>query len=296
VVGFLHIGVREKVPQLTAFQRGLHEAGFMEGQNVLIEYRWAEEQYERLPTMATDLVGRRVSVLVAADGLSARAAKAATTTIPTVFYVGSDPVGIGLVASLNRPGGNLTGMSGLSVELEPKRLELLHELLPTATNIAALVNSANPNAEKQSKDLQAAADTLGLHLQVLRAATERDFDEVFSTLVQLRAGALIVGGDPMFTSRGEQLAALAAHHAIPVIYQQRDNVVAGGLMSYGGSLTDAFSRIGAYTGRILKGEKPADLPVVQSSKFEFVINLRTAKTLGLEFHPQLLATADEVIE
>jgi putative ABC transport system substrate-binding protein len=281
---------------LPAFRQGLSETGFVEGRNVAIEYRWAEGQNDRLPTLAADLVRRQVTMIAAPGGLSARTAKATTTTIPIVFWIEGDPVEVGLVASLNRPGGNLTGVTTLGAELGAKRLELLHELVPTATNIAVLVTPTTLTAATLSTDLQAAARTLGLQMHVLHASTERDFDTVFATLVLLRAGALVIGPGPFFFSRSEQLAALTVRHAVPSIYQYREFATAGGLMSYGGSFTDSFRQVGAYTGRILKGEKPADLPVQQSTKIELIINLKTAKTLGLEVPPMLLARADEVIE
>ena len=254
VVGFLSSespdGYADRV---RAFRQGLSETGYVEGRNVAIEYRWAEGHYDRLPAMAADLVRRQVAVIVA-NTPAAPAAKAATTTIPDRLF-GGDPVAAGLVASLNRPGGNLTGVTTLNVELGPKRLELLHELVPTATVIALLVNPTNPNAETLSRDLQAAARTLGLQLHVLHASTERDFDTAFATLAQLRAGALVIGPDAFFNSRSEQLAALAVRHAVPAIFQYREFAAAGGLMSYGGSITDAYRLVGVYTGRILKGEK-----------------------------------------
>jgi putative ABC transport system substrate-binding protein len=260
-----------------------------------IEYRWAEGQYDRLATLAADLVGRRVAVIVA-NGPAALAAKAATTTIPIVFVVGFDPVKLGLVASLSRPGGNLTGASNLSAELVPKRMELLHELVPTATIIALLVNPTNPNADNLSKDAQAAARALGLELRVLHASTERDLDTAFAASVQQRAGALIIGTDGFFVAQSERLGALALRHAVPAIFQNRDFAAAGGLMSYGANDKDAIRLAGQYVGRILKGEKPADLPVQQSTKLELVINLKTAKALGLTVPLIMQMTADEVIE
>jgi putative ABC transport system substrate-binding protein len=261
-----------------------------------MEYRFAENQYDRLPVLAADLVRRQVAVIVA-NGPAAKAAKEATPTIPIAFVAGFDPVEVGLVASMSRPGGNITGVSILDVELGPKRLQLLHELAPTATIIAALVNPTDPaRAETTSKELQAAARTLGLQLHVLHASTDRDFDTVFARLVELRAGGLVIGGEPFFNSRSEQLGALTLRHAMPTIYQLRAFAAAGGLVSYGGSLTDAYRQVGIYTGRLLKGEKPADLPVQQSTKVEMVINLKTAKMFGLTVPQSLLGRADEVIE
>ena len=262
----------------------------------MIEYRWADGQYDRLPAMAADLVHRQVTVIAAITYPAAVAAKAATATIPIVFETGNDPVATGLITSLSRPGGNLTGVSLLNVELGPKRLELLHELAPTATIVAALFNPTNPNAETLSGELQAASRTFGLQLNVFHASADGDFDMVFASLLKLHAGALVIGSDPFFNSRSEQLAALAICHAVPTIYQYRAFAAAGGLMSYGGSFTEPFRQIGVYTGRILKGEKPADLPVVQSAKVELIINLKTAKALGLTVPPSVLARADEVIE
>jgi ABC-type uncharacterized transport system substrate-binding protein len=298
VIGYLSARTPESdVSQLAAFRQGLSEAGYMEGRNVVIEYRWTEGQNDRLPEMAADLARRQVSVMVAATGPATLAAKAATATIPIVFQLGNDPVAIGLVASLNRPGGNITGVTTLSVELGPKRLELLHELIPTATITAVLVNPNNATAlETQTRDLQAAARNLGLQVHVLRASTDRDFDTVFTTLVQLRAGGLAIGGDAFLNSRSEQLAALALRHALPAIHQPREFAAAGGLMSYGSSNTDAIRQAGIYTGKILKGAKPADLPVIQAVKVELVINLKTAKALGLTVPTALLVRADEVIE
>jgi putative tryptophan/tyrosine transport system substrate-binding protein len=298
VIGYLSARTPESdVSQLAAFRQGLSEAGYMEGRNVVIEYRWTEGQNDRLPEMAADLARRQVSVMVAATGPATLAAKAATATIPIVFQLGNDPVAIGLVASLNRPGGNITGVTTLSVELGPKRLELLHELIPAATITAVLVNPNNATAlETQTRDLQAAARNLGLQVHVLRASTDRDFDTVFTTLVQLRAGGLAIGGDAFLNSRSEQLAALALRHALPAIHQPREFAAAGGLMSYGSSNTDAIRQAGVYTGKILKGAKPADLPVIQAVKVELVINLKTAKALGLTVPTALLVRADEVIE
>jgi putative tryptophan/tyrosine transport system substrate-binding protein len=297
VIGFLNGGTPQGYASMVAaFGRGLKEVGYIEGQNIAIEYRWAEGQYDRLPAMATELVRRPVAVIVANTPAWA-AAKAATTTIPIVFITASDPVEAGLVASLSRPGGNLTGATALGVEVGAKRLELLRELVPKAAVVALLVNPANPAlAEPTTGDLQRAARTLGLQLHVLHASTERDIDTAFATLLQLRAGALVIGSDPFFNSQAERLAASALRHAVPAIYQYREFAAAGGLMSYAGSITDTYRQAGGYVGRVLKGEKPADLPVQRSTKVELIINLNTAKALGLEVPPTLLARADEVIE
>ena len=296
VIGFLHSGSADP-KRHAAFQRGLHELGYVERQNLGIEYRWAEGQYERLPALAAELVRLRVAVLVAAGAVhTALAAKAATSTIPIAFANGSDPVKFGLVASLNRPGGNVTGLSFFTSQLEAKRLGLLHELVPGAATIAALVNPTNSNAEIQSRDLREAARTLGLQLHILNASTEHDLDPAFANAAQMRAGALAVAADPFFFSQQKRLVALAASHAVPAIYEWREFADAGGLASYGTSFIDGYRQLGIYTGRLLKGERPADLPAMQSVKFEFVINLKTAKTLGLEISPTLSARADEVIE
>jgi putative tryptophan/tyrosine transport system substrate-binding protein len=297
VIGFLGTRAPGDDPHLlTAFRLGLKEAGYIEGQNVAIEYRFAENQYDRLPALAADLVRRQVSV-IAANGHAAQAAKAATATIPIAFVAGFDPVEVGLVTSLNRPGGNITGVSILDVELGPKRLELLHELVPRVTVIAVLVNPSDPaRAETTSKELQAAARILRVQLHVLHASTERDFDTVFANIVQLRAGGLVIGGEPFFNSRSEQLGELTMRHAMPTIYQLRTFAAAGGLASYGASLTDAYRLAGVYSGRILKGEKPSDLPVQQATKVELIINLKTAKAFGLTVPLSLLGRADEVIE
>jgi putative ABC transport system substrate-binding protein len=282
---------------VTAFLRGLNETGFVDGQNVAIEYRWADNQNDRLPALAADLLRHQASAIVAAGIPAALAAKAATVTIPIVFEVAADPAEVGLVASLNRPGGNLTGVTTLNVELGPKRLELLHEVVPTTHSIALLVNpTSSVNAERLSTNTQTAAHTLGLQLHVLHASTERDLDTVFASLVQMRAGALVINNDAFFLNRTEQLAALTVQHAVPTIFAYREFTVAGGLMSYGGSLADAYRLTGVYTGRILKGQKPANLPVQQATKFELFINLKTAKSLGIAMPDKLLSLADEVIE
>jgi putative tryptophan/tyrosine transport system substrate-binding protein len=280
-----------------AFARGLTETGYVDGGNVRIDYRYAGGHYDRLPALAADLVQQQVAVLVPCGGVhTAIAAKAATSSIPIVFANGSDPVKFGLVASLNRPGGNITGVSFFTAQLEGKRLGLLHELVPKGLMIAALVNPTNTNADNQTKDLEASARTLGVQLHVLTAHSEDEIEGAFANLVQLRANALVVASDPFFFARRQQLIALAARHAVPAIYEWRDFVDAGGLMSYGTSLTEAYRQAGIYAGRILKGDKPADLPVVQTVKFEFVINLTVAKVLGIEVPPNLSARADGVIE
>jgi putative tryptophan/tyrosine transport system substrate-binding protein len=298
VVGFLRgTAAAGSEHVVTAFLQGLKEAGFVEGRNVAIEYRWADNKNDRLPALVADLIRHQVTVIVAAATPVAVAAKAATAAIPIVFEVSADPVQVGLVDSLNRPGGNLTGVTTLNVELGPKRLELLHEVVPTMRSIALLVNPASPlNAEHLSRDTQTAARTFGLELHVMHASTERDFDTVFASLVQMKARALVIGNDAFFLNRSEQLAALTVRHAVPAIFAYREFTAAGGLMSYGGSLTDAYRLTGVYTGRILKGEKPADLPVQQATKFELFINLKTAKTLGLTVPLIMQMTADEVIE
>jgi putative ABC transport system substrate-binding protein len=287
---------REWAPSVAAFLRGLSEAGFAEGRDVRIEYRWAENQYDRLPSLAAELIHRHVSVIAALTTPSAIAAKAATTNIPIVFTTIADPVQIGLVASLNHPGGNLTGVTFLNVEIVPKMLELLHEVVPTATTMAALVNPTNPNADIWFTGLQGAARTLGLELNVLTASTERDIDKVFAALIPLRVGGLVIVNDVFLITRQEQLAALALHHRVPTIFQTRASVVAGGLMSYAGSASDAYRQAGVYSGRVLKGEKPADLPVVQSTKVELILNLKTAKALGITVPLPLSGRADEIIE
>jgi putative tryptophan/tyrosine transport system substrate-binding protein len=283
--------------RVRAFRQGLDETGYAEGRNVAIEFRWAEGQHDRLSALAADLVSRQVAVIVAPGGApAALAAKSATTTIPIVFEMGADPIAMGLVGSLNRPGGNLTGVSSLNVEVTPKRLEILHELVPTAAVLAVLVNPTSPTADSQLRNLQAAASTLGLQLHVLHASTERDFDTVFATLLRLRAGGLVVASDTFFATHSEQLAALTVRHAVPAIHQSRDFSTAGGLTSYGGSFVESHRQAGVYTGRIIKGDKPADLPVQQVTKVELFVNLKTAKTLGVTVPLPLLARADEVIE
>jgi putative ABC transport system substrate-binding protein len=297
VVGFLNSGSpATSSDTLSAFLQGLKTAGFTEGQNVTIEYRWADGQYDRLPELAADLVRRKVDV-IAANGPAAVPAKSATATIPIVFRVGGDPIQLGLVASLNRPGRNLTGVSALSAELGPKRLELLQQLLPDAGAAAVLVNPTNAvNAEPTTSALQAAAATLGLRLHVLQASTEHDLETAFAALAQTRAGGLVIGNDAFFTSRSQQLAMLALRHGVPTIYQFREFAAAGGLMSYGDSVTDQYRLFGLYTARILKGEKPAEVPVQQATKVDLIINLKTAKALHLDVPTTLLARADEVIE
>jgi ABC-type uncharacterized transport system substrate-binding protein len=296
VVAFLNGGSPDGyAPMVAAFHQGLKDTGYVEAQSVRIEYRWADGQYGRLPAMAADLVHRQVAVIVT-NSPGMLAAKAATTTIPIVFTTSGDPVELGFVASLARPGRNITGVTQLNVEVAPKRLELMHELVPTATIMAVLVNPAYPSAEIQSRGMQAAARTLGVQLHILRASNERDIDDAFATLAQLRAGAFVISSDPFFNSRAEQFAALALRHAVPTIFQYREFAAAGGLMTYGGSIIDSYRQAGVYTGRILKGEKPADLPVQQSTKVELIINLKTAKALGLEVPRTLIARADEVIE
>ncbi len=298
IIGFLNSGSpggREQL--LTGFSQGLNENGYIEGRNVAIEYRWAHGQYDQLPALATDLVRRQVAVIAATGGtVSPLAAKAATTTIPIVCIFDGDPVTAGLVVGLNRPGGNITGISLVASVIEAKQLELLHELTPKATIIALLVNPANSNAQVISRDLQAAARALGLQPRVLNASTERDFDTVFPTLLQMRAGALVIATDPFFLDRRNQLVELTARHAIPTIYGRREFSALGGLMSYGTSLADAYRQVGVYTSRLLKGTNPTDLPVMQPTKFELVINLKTAKALGLDVPLHLQQRADEVIE
>ena len=297
VIGYLSPGSPESDAfRLTAFRQGLNETGYVEGQSVAIEYRGAQGENDRLPALAADLVRRQVTVIAAGGPNPAVAAKAATSTIPIVFVVGIDPVQSGLVASLNRPGGNVTGVVILSEELAAKRLDLLHELVPKAAVVAVLVNPTNPVSDPQTRNLQDAARSLGLQLHVLRASTASEIDAAFASLVELRAGALVFGGGPFFTNQRVQIVGLAARHSVPAIYGVRLFPAAGGLMSYGADLADSFRQAGVYAGKILKGAKPADLPVEQAVKLELVINLKTARTLGLTVPLTLLGRADEVIE
>ncbi len=307
VIGYLSSGVPALFPpsspeavaidRASVFLQGLAESGYVEGRNVAIEYRWAEGHYGRLPALAADLVRRQVNVIVAPDSIvTAQAAKAATATIPIVFGIGADPVESGLVASLSRPGGNLTGATRLSGELEPKRLQLLHELVPAASTIALLVNPGNPGAGALTKEVQAAARTLGLSLLVLQASTDRDLDAAFATLAFLRAEGIVISPDPFFIQQSERLAALALGRAIPAMFQYREFAAAGGLISYSGSRTDSYRLVGVYAGRILRGEKPADLPVQRSTRVELIINLKTARALGISIPLTALVRADEVIE
>jgi putative ABC transport system substrate-binding protein len=296
VIGFLRSATLADVPHwVTAFRQGLKEGGFVEGQNVAIEYRSADNQPDRLPALVTDLIRQSVAVIVA-NGPAAQEAKAATTTVPIVFAIGSDPVRDGLVASLNRPGGNVTGVVFFSGVVATKRLELLRQVVPRATIIAVLVNPNTPVTEAERTDVQAAAQAFGQQLVIFDVSSERDIETAFATFVQHGARALFVGTGGFLHSKRERIVALADRYALPTSYSQREGVVAGGLMSYGTSITDAYRQVGIYVARILKGERPADLPVIQSTKFEFVLNLRAAKTLGLDVPDKLLALADEVIE
>jgi putative ABC transport system substrate-binding protein len=298
VIGFLSSAFPGRdAGRLHGFRKGLAEAGYVEGRNVAIEYRWAEDELDRLPALADDLARREIAVIATSGHvLGALAAKAATRTIPIVFLTGSDPVAVGLVSSLSRPGGNLTGVTTLSVELEPKRLELLHEVVPKATTIGALVNPNNPNAETQSRDIEATARTFGVKAYILNASTEDDFNAVFGRLDQLQAGGLVIASDGIFITHSERLAALAVRYGMPSIFQFRPFAAAGGLMSHGGSLFELYRQTGIYTARILKGEKPSDLPVQQVTRVELIINVKTGKALNLTIPPTLLARADEIIE
>jgi len=298
VIGFLSFASPDEYrPMVDAFRQGLQQLGYVEGKNVEIQYRWAEGRIDRLSAMAADLVHRQVTVIATASTPSALAAKAATATIPIVFEMAGDPVRLGLVASLDRPGGNVTGVTNLSIEVAPKRLQLLHEIVPTARVVALLVNPANPVvAETQSREARSAAHSLGLELHILNASTERDFDAVFANLIQLRAGGLVFAADPLFSGRIKQLGELTARHAVPAIFNRREFAAAGGLLSYGTDARYTYHLAGTYTGRILKGEKPANLPVQQSTKVELVINLKTAKALGLNVPNTLIGRANEVIE
>jgi putative ABC transport system substrate-binding protein len=298
VIGFLSSRSPDDTRDLVAaFLRGLNEVGYVEGQNVMIEYRWALGQYDRLPAMAADLVRRPVAILTTSGGEpAALAAKAATSSIPIVFLIGGDPVALGLAATYNRPGGNATGMNILTATLEAKRLGLLHELVPQATTIGVLLNPKFQPADNQSRNLQEAAPAIGLRIQVLRASTDRELDATFESITQQHIAALAVTADPFFDTRRDKIVALAARHAVPTIYHFREFVAAGGLMSYGVDSVDNYRQAGVYTGRILKGAKPADLPILQPTKFEFVISLKTAKALGVKISDNLLSLADEVIE
>jgi putative ABC transport system substrate-binding protein len=298
VIGYLYTGMAEPTAHLlAAFRKGLSETGYVEGQNVRIEYRWAENQNDRLPGLAADLVQRRVAVIVTPISVGAAlVAQSATTTIPIVFGTGADPVRVGLVTTLNRPGGNVTGIVSYNNDLAAKQLGLLHELVPRAARFALLANPNNPSAGESIANLRAAALTIGAQIEILSVGTNRDIDTVFATLVQKQVDALLASPDPLLTSSRAQVITLAARHRMPTIHYMREFAEAGGLMSYGSNLTDLFRQIGIYTARILKGEKPAELPVMRPTKFEFVVNLNTAKALGLTFPPGLLAIADEVIE
>jgi putative tryptophan/tyrosine transport system substrate-binding protein len=297
VIGFLSGGSPESVtPALAGFREGLQEAGVVEGRSAAIEARWAHGQFDRLPELAADLIGRRVAVIITSTLPAALAAKAATTTIPIVFVIGEDPVEVGLVQTLNRPGGNVTGLSNFMNLLGAKRLELLAETVPNANALAVLVNQNNPNAEPDSRNLQGAAQALGRRMEVLKAASEGELETAFTAIAEQRLGALFVNIDSFFAARADQVVALAARHRVPASYPLRHFVAAGGLMSYDANFVDAFRRAGIYAARILKGDKPADLPVLQPTRFQLVVNLKTAKALGLDLPPKLLALADEVIE
>ena len=296
IVGFLNSASPGPYPPLSAFLRGLNEMGFVEGRDVAIEYRWAEGHYERLPALIADLVQRKVSVIAATSTPAAVAAKAANTAIPTIFTTSGDPVQLGLVSSLSKPGGNLTGATQLNVEVSAKRLELMHEAIPTANNFALLVNPPGPNTKAESQDDSGAAAALGLTLHVLSASSEQDLDSVFESLAKLHIEALVIGSDPFFSRHMEKIARLALRYRVPAFYQYAEFTTAGGLMSYGGNVAESYHVAGIYVGRILNGEKPANLPVQQVTKVELIINLKTAKALGLTVPPQIVARADEVIE
>ena len=298
VIGFLNSASPQPFENYVAgFRAGLKETGYVDGKNVAIEFRWAEGHYDRLPGMAADLVRLKVAVLVATGGVPAvLAAKAATTTVPVAFTIGGDPVRLGFVTSLSRPGGNMTGVSLLVTQMETKRLGLLHALVPKAELIGILLNPNNPVATDEMREVQEAARAFGQQIHILPASSESEINAAFATVVELHAAAMLVCADPFFNSQRDKIIALAARHAIPAIYEQREHALAGGLMSYGTSFSDGYRQVGIYVGRILKGEKPADLPVQQSTKFEFVINLKTAKALGIEVPPNLSAEADEIIE
>jgi putative ABC transport system substrate-binding protein len=298
VIGFLGPGTPDSFSAqlVTAFRKGLGEAGYIEGRNVAIEFRWAQGRFDRLPELAADLVRRKVAVIIAIPTASALAAKAATATIPIVFAIGDDPVAAGLVASFNRPGGNVTGLTGMSLELTGKQLGLLHEAVPGARRLAALVNPSNPAPPSTVADVKAAAAVIGVQIEVLTATTNREIDAAFASLVRKQVGALLVESDALFLERRVQLVTLAVKYSVPVIFNFREDVEAGGLMSYGPSITDVNRQVGIYAGRILKGEKPANLPVMQPTRFEFVINRQTARTIGIDIPATLLAIADEVIE
>ena len=297
VIGFLNSGaLGANSASVTGFRQGLKEAGYLEGQNVTIEYRWAEGHYDQLPALATDLVHQNVAVIAAMPGASGVAAKAATAKIPIVFSTGGDPIKEGLVDSINRPGSNVTGVNSLLNAMEGKRLGILRELVPAATLMTVLLNPVNPASEAQAKNVQAAADSVGQKIHIVRASTEREIDAAFATAAQLRSRALLVGADAFFFSQRDQLIASTEHQALPAIFHLREFALAGGLISYGTDIADSYRLAGTYVGRILNGEKPADLPVISPTKFELVINLKTAKALGIDVPPTMLATADEVIE
>jgi len=298
LIGFVNSSsLQAYEPQLGAFLKGLGDAGYVVGRNVAIEYRWADGEHDRLPSLVADLIKRRVAVIVATTTPAALAAKAATTTIPVVFETGADPITVGLVASLNHPGGNFTGVTQTNAEITPKRLQLLHELLPMAKLFVLLVNPSDPaNAERNRQEVQAAASSLGLQLHILDIRSDADIDQAFEKLVKMQASGVVVGSGPFFVSRNEKLAALGARHAVPIIYEFRRFAAAGGLISYGSEITEAYRLTGTYTGRILKGDKPADLPVQQATRVELIINLKTANALGIAVPNTIVGRADEVIE